>query len=302
MTLLPTNIQEFINTSDLIQIKRSVKYPNLRVIKYRKKVFYDNLWHTNKLLLDCRGLVIDDDYNIVVHPFRKIFNYGENGTTINDDEMVTAHRKINGFMGCVTNYNGQAIFSTTGSLDSVYCDYIKGMIPKNFLDSYVFKMDNTKTWLFEIVHPLDPHIIKDHHGAWFLGSKYPTWREEERIDFMRIDRQMLSGEFGFKMPLMFNDTFGYVKDITKTCMHEGYVVYGKDTALKIKSPYYKTTKFLARVSNDKLIQRIEKQTIKQFIDEEFYGIVDYIADNICVYQDMVEQEKITFIESYFKNE
>lgn len=49
-----------LNVQDLIERKLVTKktytngiYKGLSVLKYPKKVFYDNLWHLNDRLLDC---------------------------------------------------------------------------------------------------------------------------------------------------------------------------------------------------------------------------------------------------------
>jgi len=63
--------------ADLITVKQVGK---LKVVKYARKVFYDNLWEVHPLLKECRGLVLDLDNNVVAHPFTKVFNIGENGT------------------------------------------------------------------------------------------------------------------------------------------------------------------------------------------------------------------------------
>ena len=54
------------------------EFSGLSVLKYSRKVFYDNLWNKDKRLLDCRGMVVDSDDNIVVWPFTKVFNLYEN--------------------------------------------------------------------------------------------------------------------------------------------------------------------------------------------------------------------------------
>ena len=88
--------------SSLIQRKKSTRYPGLFVKKYKKRVFYDALWNTDAELLEARGHVEDEDGNIVVRPFTKIFNRGEMNTDIDRDETCIGVYKINGFMACAT--------------------------------------------------------------------------------------------------------------------------------------------------------------------------------------------------------
>lgn len=46
---------------------------NIFVLKYRKTVFYNNLW--NEYIAECRGSIVDEDFNLVAYPFTKIYNY-----------------------------------------------------------------------------------------------------------------------------------------------------------------------------------------------------------------------------------
>ena len=67
------------NVDDLVEkglvTKKTYKdgeFEGLSVYKYTRKVFFDNLWNEDLRLLDCRGIVIDTDYNIISYPFTKI--------------------------------------------------------------------------------------------------------------------------------------------------------------------------------------------------------------------------------------
>lgn len=82
----------------LVTMRESQSYPGLYVLKYRKKVFYDGLW--NEYLEQCRGTVVDNNFNLVSYPFQKIYNYGieVNAPKLSDDTIVTAYRKVNGFL------------------------------------------------------------------------------------------------------------------------------------------------------------------------------------------------------------
>lgn len=81
------------NVDDLIQeglVKKKAytegKYKGLSVLKYDRKVFFNNLWNKDKRLLDCRGIVVDENNNIISYPFTKVFNLFENGTKVERDK------------------------------------------------------------------------------------------------------------------------------------------------------------------------------------------------------------------------
>ena len=260
---------------DLLEKKLiSVKeYPDgKKILKYTKRVFWDNLWHVDERLLECRGLVLDKDDNIIVRPFKKVFNYGENGTTVPLDMPVYVVPKVNGFLGCVTKHKGEIIYSTTGSLDSDYVQMIKEMIP----EEQARKIIHGDTYLFEICHPNDPHIIEEQTGAYLIGVrdiKHGSLCWQGVLNFLALPEWHLR----FHEYMLFKD----VLELIKECKHEGYVVYSVDNnemLCKLKSPHYLTKKFLMRMSKGKVDDMFANpDKYKQTIDEEFYGIVDFIV-------------------------
>ena len=52
------DIRRFVSENpDLVTYRQSKSHPDLYVLKYKKKVFFDNLW--NNELEYCRGTVVD---------------------------------------------------------------------------------------------------------------------------------------------------------------------------------------------------------------------------------------------------
>lgn len=276
-------LKELINIhleQKLITVKRSTKYPGLRVVKYAKRCFYDNIW--NDFLKECRGLVIDDDYNVIVYPMTKIFNYGENGwfPDITTDTNITAYRKYNGFLGCVTYHSDYGvIYSTTGSLDSKYCDMIEESIDTQHTLK-ALRPDCHVTLYFEICHPDDPHIIKEEHPYYFLGLR----------DKDGYTPDTLNGGVTTLNVLFSSDV-----------RHEGWVCHtDKGEVFKIKTPHYLRTKFFARANINKLEQVLKHGSTKNEdylsnFDEDLYTIVDYVKIHKDSFMLMDEQERINFI-------
>jgi len=280
--------------SQLVQVKKSSSYPELMVLKYKKKVFFKNLWTLE--LLQCRGLVLDNDYNCVVRPFDKIFNYGENGTTFNRDDMCVYSRKVNGYMGAVTNtHKHGVIYSTTGTLDSDYAKLIEKHVPRCVAE----KFDKGNTLLFEICDVSDPHIIKEDEGAYLIGvvDCNTGWHFSEEC----VSRTAL--KHGLKRYVHEYARFSDIVKMSKECKYEGYVVRLQEDPtkfLKIKSPYYLTTKFLARKRGDNLIELLDDvQQAKKTIDEEYYPLLDYLSSIKDEFIALPEQERISKIEAYF---
>ena len=256
----------------LVNIK---KYKDYELVKYKKKVFYDNLW--DRELLESRGRVYHNN-NIAVNPFTKIFNYGENNTQCPADAKVLAVRKINGFMGAYTN----GLYTTTGSFEGPYVEMFKELMPDP-------KLEKDITFLFEIVHKNDPHIIREVPGVYLIGKRYLD--EEEYITHLHREEDLdeIAKVNGWYRPKYFLATFAEVLDLARDAKHEGYVVYGGEissdlgshAALKIKSPFYLKAKALARSNRP--------------LDDDFAVIKKHLPENLS------EQERLTFIFEFLKN-
>lgn len=249
--------------------------------------------------MECRGLVVDSDYNVIIKPFTKVFNHHENGTNIDRDELCTVVRKVNGFMGAAT-YNRAVskdiIYSTTGSLDSDFAVMVEKHVKR--LEPELKEYEGT--YIFEICDPSDPHIVYEEPGPYLIG-------------FIDQGRQMdeyylnLMGEdIGCRRPeTYFNRAFSQVVKMAKECKHEGYMVYGNDsgTALKIKSPYYLVTKFLARAGEAKLVDLLmknDRQAFRQRFDEEYYPLIDELIKHKDEFIGYDEQHRIGIIQHFLE--
>lgn len=285
-------------TKELLTRKESNRYPGLFVKKYTRKVFYDNLWHENKELMEARGHVELEDGTVVVRPFTKIFNRFENGTDINRDEIVLAVRKINGFMAAATYVPqlDKVIVSTTGSLDSDFVTLAEHYVNERVqevIKRYAIIRSPT-TFLFEIVDPSDPHIIPEEVGAYLIGYRavfdarpYESFTSKEAV------MDDLADDMGVLRPSWTIARFDEVVNWAKECKHEGYVVYGNRTVLKIKSPYYLTLKAAARRKD---IMSLNKQNV----DEEFYPLIDHLTLMGDSFTMMSEQERLDYMREFLK--
>lgn len=286
-------IKSFVKTHPELVSMKSTSMDGVYVLKYKNKVFYKNLWTPE--LLDCRGTVVDEDFNIISRPFTKIFNYGENKTHLKDDEPCIGVRKVNGFMAAVTIHNDNLLVSTTGSIDSEFAK-----MAKKWLTPYADYMTRENTCLFEIVDQSDPHIIKEEYGAYLIGCRSNIW-DSNRCPEPILDE--MASRIGCRRPSWKTyDTFKDLKEEVKYVNHEGFMVYSldRDYSLKIKSPYYLTTKFLGRMNDAKLLKMIEDpENLKKCIDEEFYDIVDHISDNTDLFLSMDNQHRIEYVRNFF---
>lgn len=278
------------NNPKLVKMRESVNYPGLYVLKYTNRVFYDDLW--NRFVEECRGTVIDRDFNIVSRPFTKIYNFGieKKAPKLAEDVVVDAWRKVNGFMCAVTWYNDDILISTTGSLDSDFCAMARELIDVEKYRAVCSAWPNM-TFMFECVHRDDPHIIPEQEGMYLIGYRSKDWDSKTKIDPKSLE--IFSRQLG-TLPVEYSRvTVGELSAMTKACRHEGFVFYTEDgKSSKIKSPYYLTSKWVARnPRTDKLM----RDDFKQSIDEEYYPLVDKIRENIEAYTAMDEQTRLAWV-------
>lgn len=301
----PQDLKNLVeNYPKLVTAKRSKRYPELRVLKYTKKVFYDNLWNEHPLLVECRGLVVDDDYEVIVKPFTKTFNYQENGTTIERDELCTIVTKINGFMACVTPTEKYGtIVSTTGSLDSDFVGMAQEVLVNDIELLEIEEEDIGITYAFEIVHVDDPHIVPELIGSHLIGAQTTEegWLSGQRD----LDMDHTISNIGDHRPTwQENIQFSDAVKMVQTVQHEGYVVYGQTsgTVLKLKSPFYLVSKMFGRMGSEKLVKALNSGQPFKYIDEDFYPVVGYLKKNIEKFVAMDEQSKVKYVQDFLIEE
>ncbi len=289
-------LQKFVQENPKLVTMRETS-PGLFVLKYKRNVFYDNLW--NDYLEECRGTIVDKDFNVVSRPFTKIYNYGveDRSPKLADDVRVMAFRKINGFMCAVTWHNDDLLISTTGSTDNDYVNMARSLID---LDQYraVCKQWHGTTFIFECCHRDDPHIVPEKEGMYLLGYRTKAWNSPISLDQVML--RMLTRDFDTIPVEAFKLTMGELVAMSKTARHEGFVFYSADgVSAKIKTPFYLTNKWMARnPRTDKLLTK----EFREQIDEEYYPLLDHIQENIVEFTALTEQERLAWIRTYLEKQ
>jgi hypothetical protein len=289
-------LKNYVESNPQLVSKKETSIEGLFVLKYKKKVFYDGLW--NEYLEECRGTIVDENFNIVSYPFTKIYNYGveSKAPVLDDDTPVWCYRKVNGFMVAITfDRERGLIISTTGSVDSPYVAMAKELIDIEKMTAELSMVPDF-TFMFECVHPDDPHIIPEEPGLYLLGMRAKVLGSK----ILHTAMKPLAKHLGCYSVEEMRVTVGLLKDLSKKVKHEGFVFYTDDgLAAKIKSPYYLVKKFVARnPRTDKLM----RPDIKQSLDEEYYPLIDAIQSNIVEYTAMGEQERLAWVRRFLEKQ
>lgn len=144
-------------------------------------------------LKDCRGLILDEDGNIVGRGFRKFWNY-EQVTDLIPAEPFEVFEKLDGSLIIASNYGGKRIVATRGSFDSDQARWAAKWLDLHHPD---FMPREGFTWLFEGLYPVNRivvdygdteecvllDIIDYHCNSVHHGNAY-GFREARRYDGM----------------------------------------------------------------------------------------------------------------------
>ncbi|NJO65858.1 MAG: hypothetical protein HC836_49645 [Richelia sp. RM2_1_2] len=114
ITIDKTKLNEYIDAGLIIANEHPVL--PIKILNYSRKAQFEKIW--NEYTLICRGLVIDDDYNIVARAFPKFFNYEEHKPEDIPNERYEIYDKMDGSLGILFHYDNQWHIATRGSFVS----------------------------------------------------------------------------------------------------------------------------------------------------------------------------------------
>jgi RNA ligase len=265
----------------------------LTIWNYTPNTQYSNLW--DDITTQCRGLVTDNDGNVVARPLKKFFNIEEDKHTPTEEFEV--YEKMDGSLGILFNYEGEWILSTRGSFTSEQS--VKG---RKLLEKYDYnKLHPDYTYLFEIIYSENRIVCRyDFEDLILLGmihtkSGYEVNIHSDNSDDIRFKN--LLNNIGINIVKRYDG----IKDYTslKSLVDnnaEGFVVrFSNGDRMKIKGEEYirlhrimtniSTTGIWEMLSNGDNVNELLKdvpdefyQKIKKYADElkyDYYQISEY---------------------------
>jgi RNA ligase len=118
----------------------------IAIYNYSRKVQYEGLW--DEVTKICRGLVLDNDGNVVAKPFGKFFNMEEHDPSEIPNETFEVFEKMDGSLGIVFWFQGQWVVASRGSFTSDQAIKAKELLKKYNTDI----MFRHLTYCFEIIY------------------------------------------------------------------------------------------------------------------------------------------------------
>ncbi|NEQ99332.1 MAG: AAA family ATPase [Cyanothece sp. SIO2G6] len=265
----------------------------LKLYKYTSKAFFTpEAWTAYPELKLARGTVVGLHGDPVSRPFPRTFNYLEQDTTLPLDTPVVAVEKLNGFL--VTTFRhpynpDQVVISCSGSFEGDYVEMAKGLLYQQGLYARVLNYLRSHphhTLLWEAIHAKDPHIIpygKDQEGLHLIGAGDVTVDDPTQGFLTEAELDEVAQGLQVPRPGWFEAAFGEAIAQVRSVNHEGFMIRQQDGrfALKLKSPYYLRTKFLARMTEKKSkFMYHNPEQFKQELDEELWPLVDGVVTQV----------------------
>lgn len=138
------------------------KHPefNLWIYNYSKSAQYSRTW--NDVTINCRGLILDGNADIVARPFKKFFNYGEEQVDLAPDTPVKAFDKADGSLGIIyPTPDGKVSVATRGSFESDQALWATDHLKDKGITQDDFMNFDEYTYLCEIVGAFN-RIVLDY--------------------------------------------------------------------------------------------------------------------------------------------
>ncbi len=270
----------------------------LSIYNYSRGVQYEKLW--DPITLNCRGLVLDTDGNIVAKAFPKFFNYEELTEASIPKQTFEVFEKMDGSLGICFYYNGEWHMATRGSFTSEQA--IRG---KEMLNKYdTSKLNTHYTYLFEIIYKENRIVVDyDFEDLVLLAVIDTETGAEPGLDFVNTH--------DFKVVMRYK-TWGedwetLKKEISKD--NEGYVIrFSGGMRMKIKGDeYVRLHRILTNFSTKDIWELLKNgEPLEPFLDrvpDEFDAWVKEVVKDLQTEFDTIKNKiEIEFRELIDKKE
>lgn len=275
---------------------------NYTIYNYSQQCQFNHNW--NDVTLQCRGLILDPELNVVARPFQKFFNYTERPTPNEalDRRPTLTQTKADGSLGVVYLGKDGYRVATRGSFHSDQAEWATEWLNKTFPN---FSQPEGITTLVEIIYP-ENRIVVDYKGEknlillaaidnttgadiapddiiWWEGDRCPEWSTDNIEDAYRL---ATSHEF--------DDQEGLVCTWFK---------YNRSSIrLKIKHPeYVRLHRIMTNFSEKALWEAVSEgqdlMATLESVPDEFYNEISEKVDSYLNRYSQIEREA----ESYFQD-
>lgn len=263
----------------------------LTIYSYSKSAQFAprSIW--SPILSLCRGLVLDDNYNIVAHPLKKFWNIEEE-SAFKIKELLSLEysvtKKMDGSLGILFNYNEQWIWATRGSF-----------ISEQALEAQ--KIHNEKNYSYEILNPEYTYLFEILYPENRIVIDYGDTRELILLAIFNRNNGEEILEYQSQYPIVSNEvsTNPFELKSRNIINEEGYVLrFSNGYRTKIKFENYITLHgIMTECTNLRIWSALSNgesfDSLIELIPDEFYtGMQEVINDFKMEYENILEASTI----------
>src|SRR5260221_3774926 len=278
------------------------KHPtlDLYIYNYSQRTQFDRVW--NNETLQCRGLIMDGNKNVVSRPFRKFFNLGELAVSQSRNLQkkilagtidFTATEKVDGSLGMsYFDLDGKMYIATRGSFVSDQAKKDNEILGK-IISKKLFQIwDDTYTYLWEIIYPSNRIVINygDTENLVLLAMiKTKTGEELSYSDMVE------NYEKYFSIVPRFDGITDFSK-IEQKQNEEGYVIHFHSTGLRFKlkfDEYVRLHRIITGINAKRIWELLSTNTpmddILERVPDEFYAWVQSTKETLELKYKIIEK-------------
>ena len=209
------------------------------VYNYTNKCQIEEHW--NEQTLQCRGLILDGEGNVISKPFNKFFNIGEHNKHSDLGDIpyynyFDKYDKLDGSLGILYALpNGEYRISTRGSFESKQAIIGTEILKEKYSD---ILPDEDFTYLFEIIYPKN-RIVVDYKG-------------QRDLVLLAVIRKSTGEALGYEALLKIADLIG-----CPMTQYYGRVSYNRHAFLKLEDKILEGTEGFVLVFDNGLRVKIK---------------------------------------------
>src|SRR5512137_184639 len=148
---MKANLQIDVNRAEKNLFMNRHETLPLTLYKYSPECIYKKAW--NDTTLRCRGMVVDDNGEVVVNCMPKFFNHGEPEANLQkllaDGLKYVVTEKLDGSLIQATLWNGQTLVTSSGSFGSAQALYALNLLETTYAEAWK-KAKVGYTYVFEL--------------------------------------------------------------------------------------------------------------------------------------------------------
>lgn len=302
--MIPRHIQPYIDNNQMSLRVKNVDGVDYGIVCYTKEQFFDHEWDEHTIRH--RGVIYREDGLRVNRPFKKIFNIGENGITLESvqermkNEEFEILDKLNGHLVIVScdPQNGNTFVTTKGSMDSEMVDADREVCAKLGIVSAIRWDLYNCTLLFEALVKHDPHLWYEEQQKRY-GVTEDTMILIGCIDnidghsYSHVVLRSMAAHYGWHVTERYTHLErGQISELYDHKGIEGYVIHFLKTGdrIKVKTTEYVSLHYLKGVNAENFINELYNSGYENMLmnhDEELYPILEAVKAD---YYDFIENE------------